>query len=1527
MVIVCALLIGIVGAQNIVSEAKKNEKMVFLEQKNSKIAPDLEKKIISVKAEEELPVIIFYKKTDKLTKVQAQSAAVTAVEVKGGKVKHKYKLIDAISAKIPAGRIAGLAISPDIERIYYDKVIPLPPTQLVKPMLSNSTQTIGANYVWDNFGYDGTGIKVAVIDTGINYSHPDLGSGWGNRVIDGYDFYNNDHDPMDDKGHGTHVAGIIGANGSIKGVAPNVSFFALKVCGSDGCPTSNIIAGIDWSVANGADIISISLGGSDWPNDEFADVSNIVSDAAVDKGVVVVVAAGNEGPGTGTVASPGSARKVITVGASDSKGSVTISDDTIASFSTRGPSAFGRLDPDVVAPGVSINSTSYTGGYILKNGTSMATPHVSGAAALLLQKNPSLTPADVRRILMHTSSNITSHVFEKGAGIINVTKALTYNISATINGDDRWEESVLPGFISAAKLNLTNGNAFPVNFTFSLEGITDLEGINSLPSSAFSLPSSVSVPAMSTTTVDVSFEAPVNANPSIYGTTLIISNATAGTLRIPVAITIPLVGSGTIQGSVDDKGDWIYYKIKSYNGTSLNASLTWTDNNNLDLYLFAPNGVLVNSSTAYSGTSEQVSLSNMVYDEYWLAVHAFTLNGPGSYTLTVNYPVGSQGNIQVIPSSWQGAISSNEIKNITFTVINDAIPKSNLNLSVKKLMEGESDYLSGTIGNFASIVAWDVNSSGLNLNNTRYMNVTLRWVNPANNLDLNLMYNDETQWVPTRFKSEHNNSQLNQAWESLENVDIQHYLKSYPNFGIGINNTGSSETYNLTINFTDIVPWSGASVNKTTISLNSSETKQINVIINGYKITQNVTDLIFTIQNSTEDFAMVPIRINLYTIDTPPALTFVFPTPANNSYLSQNWLHVNITSDETLNNALLEWNGTNETMLGSGTNWYINKTNIQDGKYSYRVWGNDPANNWNVTGIRVVTIDTTPPTVIANPTTYPDGYTAARNNSIISFNVSASDSLSGLKNASLDASLINNTGIIELTNISGFWKGNVAFDKYVKDGNHSLNVTFFDNAGNINNSVVNVTIDNTPPSINISLYPSFTPAMNSYVNITANISDERLNTSNITVIVEYPGGFMNTSKFGTYLNFTNTSEYGRYNITITADDLAGNTNINETWFVTTRSNSTLIDGNNITVNASETTNVTLEIFTNQSVNGTIEINTMNALPPQINQSLPGPALKYFTISVSNNIKDNLSWIKLKFYYTQTELDSSNLKESSLELARYNESSKQWQILSRDSNGVYDTGVETTSDINGYAGYVWANLSSLSNFAIIGEYPTIESGNSYTALSGGGGGGRGPSGENYSNIEVIEKYDLYIYKDKTTSYRFTNSSNPIIFVNITGNINAGEIRTSVEVLKNTSSLVTTPSPGKVYKNINIWVGSSGFAVPKNIKIAIITFRIENVWLASHGFSSKEVALYQWYDKKWNKLETSVVGEHDTYTFFEAKTNRFSPFAISAISIKITPHKTPLSLPTANVSTTEEKKKSPGFEIVLVLIAMIYLIKKR
>ncbi|HYC91390.1 MAG TPA: S8 family serine peptidase [Thermoanaerobaculia bacterium] len=273
-------------------------------------------------------------------------------------------------------------------------------------------------------GTRGEGMRIGVIDSGIDYTHPALGGafGPGHKVAGGYDFVNDDADPIDDAGHGTHVAGIIAADSpEIAGVAPAATLFAYKVLDYRGNGSqSDVIAAIERSIdpnqdgdpADRLDVINISLGGPG----NADDLVSRAADAATAAGVIVVAAAGNAGV-HGSIGSPGTARSAITVGASASS-------DTMASFSSRGPSA-GLLGfkPDVVAPGAAIPSTWIGGGTASLDGTSMAAPHVAGAAALLRKLHPAWTPAEVKSALVTTTTRVNDAPLGRAAGRIDAARA------------------------------------------------------------------------------------------------------------------------------------------------------------------------------------------------------------------------------------------------------------------------------------------------------------------------------------------------------------------------------------------------------------------------------------------------------------------------------------------------------------------------------------------------------------------------------------------------------------------------------------------------------------------------------------------------------------------------------------------------------------------------------------------------------------------------------------------------------------------------------------------------------------------------------------------------------------------------------------------------------------------------------------------------------------------------------------------------------------------------------------------------
>ncbi len=296
----------------------------------------------------------------------------------------------------------------------------------------------------------GKNISIAIIDTGIDYTHPDLGGCFGEncKVKSGYDFVNNDDDPMDDHGHGTHCAGIAAGKGILDGVAPDADLYAYKVLNEEGWGSWEwVIAGMEMAIdpnqdgnfEDHLDVISMSLGGSCLENyNEFCGPDDLISyavDNAASIGSVMVIAASNDGPNEGTIGTPGTARKAITVGASDKQ-------DQITFFSSRGPviweNSQGQLKsiikPDMIAPGKNICSSQWENAWQYNeciddehtaiSGTSMATPHVAGAIALLKQKNPEWTPEELKIALKNTAVDIGEEIIAQGQGRIDILEAI-----------------------------------------------------------------------------------------------------------------------------------------------------------------------------------------------------------------------------------------------------------------------------------------------------------------------------------------------------------------------------------------------------------------------------------------------------------------------------------------------------------------------------------------------------------------------------------------------------------------------------------------------------------------------------------------------------------------------------------------------------------------------------------------------------------------------------------------------------------------------------------------------------------------------------------------------------------------------------------------------------------------------------------------------------------------------------------------------------------------------------------------------
>lgn len=366
------------------------------------------------------------------------------VKAHGGDVKQQYTIIPAIAADVPTNALYGLSHNPKIATIELDAV-----AHTMGQVTPWGIERVQAPAVHAN-GIKGIGINVSIIDTGIDYTHSDLIANYKG----GYDFVNGNNDPMDDHGHGTHVSGTVAAVDNdigVIGAAPEVNLYALKVLGADGSGSySDIISALQWAVDNDMDVASMSLGGS-FNLVALEDACN----SAYDNGVVIVAAAGND-----------DRRKVSYPAAYSSVIAVTATDDTNARawFSNYGPQI------ELAAPGVNINSTTLEGGYSgdTWSGTSMATPHVAGAVALLLttsvptgydtNTNNLWDPAEVRLRLQDTATDLgaTGKDIYYGYGLVNASAA----VEATTPGPEGGEMHI-------ASITMDTGNRTAGRNTFT----------------------------------------------------------------------------------------------------------------------------------------------------------------------------------------------------------------------------------------------------------------------------------------------------------------------------------------------------------------------------------------------------------------------------------------------------------------------------------------------------------------------------------------------------------------------------------------------------------------------------------------------------------------------------------------------------------------------------------------------------------------------------------------------------------------------------------------------------------------------------------------------------------------------------------------------------------------------------------------------------------------------------------------------------------------------------------------------------
>ncbi|WP_223702217.1 S8 family serine peptidase [Sutcliffiella deserti] len=407
-----------------------------------------------------VPVIVVYEEN------KARAASTKKVAPKGSKKQRELKSINAAaletdkeeattfwndvqSEKTDYSKPEAAQFNYAIEKIWLDARI--------EATLHQSVAQIGTHTAWES-GLTGEGIKVAVLDTGIDPSHPDIAP----QLDEAVSFVPGE-EVQDKSGHGTHVASTIlgtgaASDGQNKGVAPDARLLVGKVLNDSGSGLASwIIEGMEWA-AEHADVVNMSLGssvGSDG-TDPMAVAVNTLTE---EHGTLFVIAAGNS-YGEGTVGSPGAADSALTIGAVDKS-------DRLASFSSKGPRLGDMaLKPDVSAPGVGIMAArsqfaTGSGAYTSKNGTSMATPHVAGAAAILLQQNPDATPQELKETLMNTAKKLPDYQpYHIGSGRIDLEKALHSDLRAT-------------GSLSFGFFQWPNDEAAPVEKTITYTNDSD----------------------------------------------------------------------------------------------------------------------------------------------------------------------------------------------------------------------------------------------------------------------------------------------------------------------------------------------------------------------------------------------------------------------------------------------------------------------------------------------------------------------------------------------------------------------------------------------------------------------------------------------------------------------------------------------------------------------------------------------------------------------------------------------------------------------------------------------------------------------------------------------------------------------------------------------------------------------------------------------------------------------------------------------------------------------------------------------
>ncbi|MEM7815477.1 MAG: S8 family serine peptidase [Candidatus Aenigmatarchaeota archaeon] len=1088
------------------------------------------------------------------------TGAATARREPDFRLKRRYSLTAGFSGMLTPSGLEKLRNNPAVERIVVDRPMEV--------FLQNTVPLINADDVWQKqiggINVTGAGQTVCIIDTGIDYNHPDLGGcfGSGCKVLDGYDYVNDDNDPTDDNGHGTHVAGIVAANGGIKGVAPGAKLVALKAFNSAGQGwTSDIVASIDWcrnnATAYNITVISMSFGGGLYtaPCDSNPDV--IAAHGAVAAGIMAVAATGNDASST-AIASPACGSNVTAVGAT------TKGDDVAGYSNTNGLT-------DMLAPGGAmggpVNSTCLGGGWCSKYGTSMATPHVSGAAALMQQyqklySNVKLTPREVEALLQRTGVPITDPdnglTFSRIDVLAAVDDILAVNVSAN----------------SAEK---------PGNGSITFDTTTNMSGVSAaftIRNNSMSLNSSAWPQFNKSATLKL-YALPFQKQPVVLKNGAVcgppqcnITSYADGTLTFRVAgFTNYSAGSNsylTVWNSADSG-------MPFYSGVP-------TTNENVSFYANYTNRT---SGTPISDASCQINFTDgsagMAYNstkgvfEY---ARTFSTSGLKDYNITCNHSayetLATTDSIQILTNSsnctWPGPnVDWNITGNDVVVCVKEDIVLTNQSINVLDnatfRLEHSTLTMNASVANTYNIVTGPETTIVVDGSVIRSLNSSITFklnVSGSANITYANLTNGPVAYfygVRTHFATR--TLFAEDAWffeNSTNIIDSSSFSRRFFVFGGTTNRIYSTSFFNYTrfydssnntiINstFTNVTRFFGSARSEIANST-------LNVTLIGGSAAVNFTedssiasDLQITPLGwpTIGGYVNMPPAVSLFLADANVSRFYPIRVVVNGTSLPKAGVVVNITNAA----GELVSNGTTNATGWVVLNVTLNATNYGIGNFTVSANPSQPIGLLTDTPIILQSPDTDAPSVTLLS---PPNNSLTSDNDYIEFEYTVSDATSEIANCSFYWNgALNQTATDIIEGISQyFWMDGGG----VPDGAYNWSVSCYDSSAEANqgnSSVWWLYVDTTPP---LAAYVSPpTPANGTYlsqnwINVTVNTSDF---IHNYTVFRLYnASGSVNSTALSTPANGTYSVNWsgladGSYWFNVTAHDMVGFSNSTET---------------------------------------------------------------------------------------------------------------------------------------------------------------------------------------------------------------------------------------------------------------------------------------------------------------------------------------------------------------------------------------------